>query len=156
MNKNIAIVVAALGWVLWVAFLVTPVVVIEKGRFLGLQSAPEIVARGWDVVRAALHGVPGLWDDPEDVFSVLLSLGNAVMLITPFALFTRAARLRRVVTLLVVAETLAIAAVYVVTQGWTWSGPGYWLWLLSFVLVSASLTQARRLSKQEPVPEPTG
>jgi len=154
--KNIATIVAASGWVLWAASLATPVAVIEKGRFLGLHSAPEVVIRGWDIIRTSVHGVADLWNDPGDIFIVLLGLGNVVMGACPFALFTRHPRLRQVVGLAAAAETLAIASVYVLAQGWVWAGPGYWLWLSSFILISASLALASRASRQEVVREPAG
>ena len=138
--KRLVVFVAAGSWLAYLAALFLPAV--------GLR-ATDASFTGWECAVLAACSLDDFRSSPfRTVVSVLSSLTNLVMLATPWAVF----RLQRQrASWVFVATVVSVFVNCVVFASWSHElsfGPGYYVWVASFILVAVALVLARHAGER--------
>lgn len=142
--KRLAVSVVVFGWLLFVlSFFLTAIVTVDD-TIMGWRVIWHLEFPGW---LAAAIGFASLDDLRANPFSSIVlfaaALTNLVMLVSPWAVFRLHSWLARSLPLAMLVAIFVNVAVLVLRRQDTVLGPGYYLWVASFLVVTVGLCMAR-------------
>jgi hypothetical protein len=130
-------VVACAAWLLFVVSLFLPTVVTIDLGDLGVWNTN---LRGWHATLVAFGAVSDIKRDPFGAVTAFMgALCNLFMLYSPYVLLWSRRPQTRAIPLLGLFATLVTISVFMGWHDMAHFGPGYYVWVLSFALLTGSL-----------------
>jgi len=135
--RRLILSIAVIGWLSYISsFLLIAVTSVE--------GVGEVDVKGWSAMVTACGALHDLQETPVSaVISFLAALSNLVMLSTPWTIFRPSTQVGSTISWAMLVATLVNVGVFVTWLGEIQFGPGYVVWVGSFILLTISLLMAR-------------